>query len=670
MIQNIQIIKDWFFKEETASITEKEEIGITVIIDNVKVSVKLNDQDKLNEIRKILENVNVIKMTDDINFTTDGEVIIDIESEEKYKLEEILVETNRIHLKKRANWRELEEKFKLGYGRNYEENRDKAADKKAFIIKDCEFNVFTLDDYHYGTKTISSADELVRNKSLFLEAQVDIQSVKLGLSVQSENISQKHSETSSTVQFKNIGKAEISIREQTIEPTKEFINAVQKAIDLKDPIIINKIIEEFGQFIPTIVRFGGRFYYEDITHMTKNSENKNKAGSATFGIYGQDLDIKYESGLNSGSENTMQRQYSFIFGGDKIKIYEGKEEEWLSSLQEFKYWEPIEFRKPVSIFELLDKNLKEELKKIIGKRIIYSNIQDYKFKINSLRNHVADLEMLPKDIEKIFHNPDIDPQIFAAILNMEENNDIFTYTLYTPKPYCVPKIIINCIQPNCEEQKECYIKIGWIVVGYNPGFNSAHSNFDIRFQSTKKEVSVPSNRGDVFKVSENNLLIACGAPVVFDLDLVCKHFEHLVIGHHFSQCKNTKKTFTCLYGYDLHEKKYSTLPNFEFNLLSFIDYPRSELFDQFKVDRKQYQKKSLFPNFKKIKSKKQEKQEIVNKFPEFVSLYADNNRECLQCYPEFIAKKLDHFILEQPKCKNTINKRLDGYCFASVFNLE
>ncbi|CAG8630097.1 33134_t:CDS:1, partial [Racocetra persica] len=660
MIQNI---KDWLFpKEDTEQFTEKEEIGITVIIDNVKASVKLNDQEKLSEIRKILENINTIKMTDDINFTTDGEAIIDTTLEEKYKLEEILIETNKIYLKKEANWRDLENKFKLGYGRNYEEHKDIVADKKAFIIKNCEFNKFPLDNYYYGKKVISSAEDLVRNKGLFLEVQIEIQFAKLGLSVQSEKILQKHSETSTTIRFKNIGKAEISIREQTIEPTEEFKNAVQKAIDSKDPAKINQIIQEFGQFIPTIIRFGGRFYYEDLSRTIENSENDNKAGSANFGIYGQGPDFQYKSGLTSGSKNAMQRQDSFIFGGDKIKMYEGKEEEWISSLQDFGYWEPIEFRKPVSIFELLNKNLKEKLKKIIGKRIIYSNVHDYKYKIKGFRNCVEDLKM-PKDIEKIF-NSDIEPQVFATILNMDENNDIFNYALYAPRPYCIPKIIINCIQPNCEEQKECHIKIGWIVVGYNPVFNSAFSSFDIRLQSTKKEVSMPSNscnEKQVFKMSDDNLLIAYGAPVVDDWNPVC---EHLVIGHHFSQCKNTKKTFTCLYGYDLHEKKYSTLPNFEFSLLSFIDYPNSQIFY-----RKKFEKKNIF-SIKKTRSKKQVKQEIDDKLPEFISLYADNERECRQCYPGFIVKRFERFILELPKHENTINQEFYNHCFASVFNPE
>ncbi|CAG8514553.1 7589_t:CDS:1, partial [Scutellospora calospora] len=583
-------------------------------------------------------------------------------------LEEILDKT-KIHLKKRPNWRELEKKFKLGYGRNYDESKDKVADKKAFIINDCEFDIFTSDEYYYDKITISSTDELIRNKSLLLKAQTEMQYAKLGFSIGSEKISQDHSGTSSIVQFKNFGKAEISIREQDIKPTTEFQNAVQEAIDSRDPKKINKIIVEFGQFIPTIVRFGGRLHYKDITRTTKNSANDNKEGSANLSVYGQGLESQYKSNVASGSENIMQREDSTIFGGDKTKIYESKEEEWVTSLQDFSYWEPIEFRKPVSIFEFLNKNLKKEIKEIIGKRIIYSNVQDYSFKINNLRNHIAELKM-PRDMEKVFSDSDIDSQVFATILNLDENNDIFTYTLYTPEPFYIPKIIINCIQSNYERQKKCHIKIGWIIVGYNTSFNSVLSSFDIHLQSTKKKIHTLSNNSNekhIFKISEDNLLVACGAPVVFDWSPGC---ERLVIGHHFSLCKTEKKTFTCLYGYDLDEKNYSILPNFEFNILFFVEHPISEIFDQFKIDRKSSEKKNLLSNFKKNKNKKQETDNDGNKLPEFVSLYADNKNECQQCFPEFIAKKFERFILEQPKCKNALNRRLHDHCFASVFNPE
>ncbi|CAG8679688.1 2834_t:CDS:1, partial [Scutellospora calospora] len=85
------------------------------------------------------------------------------------------IDKNKIYLKKNSHpsWHELEKKFKLGYGRKYDEDKDKAADMKAYNIENCEFKVFERDNIYDAIKTISSNDELVRNKRLFLKAHAE-----------------------------------------------------------------------------------------------------------------------------------------------------------------------------------------------------------------------------------------------------------------------------------------------------------------------------------------------------------------------------------------------------------------------------------------------------------------------------------------------------------------
>ncbi|CAG8784668.1 5902_t:CDS:2, partial [Gigaspora margarita] len=644
-------------KPRSPSIEYTESL-IVIVIDNAEILVvKLDDKNKLNEVRERFKNYKEITMTNDVNFTKNG-VIISINDEKNFKLKEILVE-NKVCLKTNPNWRELVKRFKLEYGRNYEEHKDKAANKQAFIIKDCKFDLFIADEYYHDNITISSNDELTRNKGLFLKAQMEILSAaSLGFSIESEKNSQDHSEAALKFYVEHFGKAEISIKEQSIELTSEFQNEVQKAIELQNSQEINKVITEFGQFMPTIVRFGGRLYYKDTTNMSKHSINNNKTGSANLSICGKGIEVQNNFGTSSKGKSIMQQKISAIFGGDKKKMYEGKEAEWKASLQDFRSWEPIEFRKPVSIFEFLEEDLKKKIREIIGKRIIYSNVQDYEFKINNLRNIVS-LEM-PGDVQKIFSNPDIDSQVFATIFNTDENNDVFAYILYTPEPYDVPKVIINCIQSNKKQQRVCQIKIGWIIVGYNLDISSALLSSDARLQTASKKIGASSNypsEEHVFKMSEDNLRVACGAPVVSDLK---PGHKHLVID----------------------KKEYSKLPNFEFNVLSFINHPDSNILDQVEVDRNVDRKlfKKNFPfqkNNSKISKKNfpfqknnSKKKDNDNTLPEFISLCADDKKECQQCNPEFIAKKLERFILEQPKCKNASNKELPDHCFALVFNPE
>ncbi|CAG8665116.1 44223_t:CDS:2, partial [Gigaspora margarita] len=614
-------------KEDAEPLTE-----ITVVINEEEVLVlKLNVKNKLNKIREKFESYEEIEMANNVNFTKNG-VMINITNDEKtFELKEILV-GNKVYLKrkKKPSWRDLVRKFKLEYGRNYEENKDKVANKKAFIIKDCEFDVFTSDEYCYDDVTISSTDELIQNKSLFLKAQIELEilsATKLGLSIESAKNSQDHSETALKFYARNFGKAKISFQKQNVVLTQDFKNEVQKAIDSRDPKKIYKIIAEFGQFIPTTIQFGGRLYYEDTTNTTKNSANKNIEGSANLSIYGQGLEFQHKSGISNKSGSTMQHKGSFIFGGDKIKIYESKEAEWVTSLQDFRYWEPIEFCEPVSILEFLEEDLIKKIKEIIGKRIIYSKVQDYSYKINNLNYHIANLEM-PGDVQTIFSDSEIDSQVFATILNMDENDDIFTYTLYTPERSKVPKVIINCISNN-KKLRECHIKIRWMVVGYDPNINSALLSSVFCLQSAKKEMPAPSNNEHIFKMTEDNPLVACGIPVVSELKT---GHEHLVIGYHFSFCKTAEKLMHVF--------------------MDMIYAKRKE------VDRKKKSQK-LF--------KKNKMHETDNKLPEFVSLYVNKVGECQQCIPEFIAKKLERFILEQPECKKAIKEKLR---FVTVFNPE
>ncbi|CAG8514399.1 7692_t:CDS:2, partial [Scutellospora calospora] len=66
-------------------------------------------------------------------------------------------------------------------------------------------------------------------------------------------------------------------------------------------------------FVSTTVLFGERLYYNDTVHTIKNSENNKKTFSATINVHDQEV-------------------------------------EWISSLQDFMLWEPIEFRKPLAKF--------------------------------------------------------------------------------------------------------------------------------------------------------------------------------------------------------------------------------------------------------------------------------------------------------------------------------
>ncbi|CAG8825889.1 7915_t:CDS:2, partial [Gigaspora margarita] len=420
---------------------------INVAINNGRVLVKLAKDFSLDKVREKLEINDIISN---------------------------LINGDTIYLKEdsQPNWKKLVRKFKLDTGRNYDDDKNKVAEKKAFTIKDCELNI--LDDFNSYPMTTSSVNDLFKNRGLFLNPQLD-----LDFLIDPQNSRSYDSEQVSSFNIQNFVKAILSITKKDIIITEEFEVAVKEALNSQDINILKHAIEKFGQFVPTEIMFGGRLHYELTTY--------------------------------TGS--TIQLEDTFIFGGDKIKMLKmssDKEEDWRSSLQDFRLWNIIEFRNPVNIIEFLSNDLKNEIRELIGKTIIYSNIQYYEFKIHD------------------YNDENTDPQVFATVSNIEDddNDNIFTCMLCTPSDLSIPKLIINCTRYKSNQQKNC-----WIIVGYD--FNSIFNPEHFYLQSTTRDCNHNDDASyeEVLNIRTEYSTILFGIPVVFEWN---PSFKHSIIGHHFS----------------------------------------------------------------------------------------------------------------------------------------
>ncbi|KAF0556222.1 hypothetical protein F8M41_015983 [Gigaspora margarita] len=514
----------------------------------------------------------MVKITNSICFTTKDEALIDFNDEGKYNLSDILDENgNKIYLAKdpRTNWKELEGKFNLGNGRRYDDDKKKVAGGKVYSIEKCRFHILEHDEFNFHTMTASSINDLSKNKNLFLDPQSDIPNF-----ANPQNSRPVNSEMTSRYKFQNIVKAILEINKVTL--TKEFIGHVKKAIELQDLDKLKYIIENYGQFIPTKIMFGGRLHYKFTTY----------------------------------TESTIQLQDSLIFGGDKIKMFPGKEDDWISSLQKSNLWDIIEFHKPMSIFDFLPLDLKNKIRELNGKTILYSYIQDHDFEMHGCNIH--ELKM-PQNISSIFSNKNIDPQVFATVSKMEDDDNIFTCMLYTPLSSSTPKFIINCTKYKSNQEKPYRVKIRWMIVGYDLSFNS------------------------IFNPGHFHLQSICS----LKLDI---NFEYSVIGHHFN--KHNDKVCISLYGYDLKEKKYFThsLSDFKFNLL-YTKYPNSKIFSYFKAGEDLFVEKTSKPQY-----------------PEFISLHKEGNN---QSDRGFISKKNKQFFIKQLDANIS-----QSHFFVAVFNPE
>ena len=113
------------------------------------------------------------------------------------------------------------------------------------------------------------------------------------------------------------------------------------------------ITKEFGQFIPKEVILGGRAYFEEPNALIKtliiNAVNKN-------------FETKCE-GFK-------------LVGGVKLGSKNSNELIWTRPLEDFRNWDCIKFKDPVSIFQPLSKDLRKQILTSIGKKLLYTNTED------------------------------------------------------------------------------------------------------------------------------------------------------------------------------------------------------------------------------------------------------------------------------------------------------
>ncbi|RIB13178.1 hypothetical protein C2G38_2198583 [Gigaspora rosea] len=138
------------------------------------------------------------------------------------------------------------------------DDKDKVSGKEILIIENCKFSILEFDNPNFHTVT-SSINNLSKNKNLFLKPQSNL-----------------------------------------ITFTEEFIDAIKKSINSQDLNILKQVIENFGQFVPTVIIFGTVEGY------------------------------------------TIKEQVDVFFARNK-------------------YWDIIEFHKAVPIFELLPNSLKDKI---------------------------------------------------------------------------------------------------------------------------------------------------------------------------------------------------------------------------------------------------------------------------------------------------------------------
>ncbi|CAB5376202.1 unnamed protein product [Rhizophagus irregularis] len=580
------------------------------------ISVKLNLNDNLSNIRKELETFNIIDNTLSFSFQDNN---INYEDEEKIFLNKVVkIINNRyyLYLMNSLNWHTLNKLRQLDYGCTMTFDGIKIAEKRAFIINDCELIKIGAEGYKKGQLGFETQNDWMEKMNLFYNVDSNITNfVKLGLS--SGNLQNKNfnDEIKSTYKYTELRKVLLKLNTGNLQLTEKFKNDIENAIKSKDPEEFRKISEKYGQFIATKIILGGRVYFKDVL------ENSTSKGSDSGCI------LKHNSS-----------DYSFmrLLGGKHPVDRVFNEKIWVESLKYFQNWDRIELQDPVSIFQLLPDDLRKQTFESIGKTILYSEAIDYEYTSNeSGEPGIVELSSIgiPKNISDILLNEEAECNIFATVVDTKEpKNDFFTCQILLQNEK--PSLIIHCIQRNIKIRKY-KLKIGVMIVGYDTNFDFTRSDFNFQLKVLKHKVNASSNQIyniDLLGFGYGSGLSYIGIPVLSKSD---SSNNSLIIGHFFNVQDNNIRV--CIFSYCLKTKCYVNLPEFTFYVL-FINR-LSVYYNLLPLE---------FSIFKKEPFIDLRKKPVSYHIPGYISLYLSSNDYDYK--PFFLKREINQIKIKYVDC--------------------
>jgi hypothetical protein len=584
-------------------------VFIKIVGDSTSKMRNLNLNSNLSDTRKELENNNIIN--DTFLFSIKRKHLFDDikrDNENKMLLNEIIEkpgnsENKFLYLMKnsRPYWKFFIEKHLLEYGCTMSFDKIKTSDKRVFMVQDCEFNLFSAEKYKKGQLEYKSKEDWMKKINLFFDTNINIQDyIELGTSLDDKNFDEKFNHIN--YQYIELAKASLKLCKVNLKLTQGFENDVNDAIKSKDPKEFRKITEKYGRFIPTEVILGGRVYSINAKTSSKSPADNSKESS-----------VGYNSNIS----------------GDKAF----DENAWIKSLKDYQNWECIEFKNPISIFQLLPDDLYKETYKSIGKRILHACVENYDYYIYKpgmcgtyiIRN-------MPQNILNIISNKDADCDIFATVIEVEEDSkDVIFNCQILYSANMRPSIIIHGIQKQFQVHKY-KLKVGIMIIGYDINFNHIASDisvqlkkvvYDLQNQCMFDSISLEHNLDSMMK-SYNPFL---GIPILSSYN------PSLIIGHNF--CKDKDDNFKInVYSYCVKKNCFVYLPKFTFHIF-FITSNKSDSITYTSLPFKFDKCEKPFINFTNLNLK-------------FVSLYLLNSDDYI---PTFLNQNSKQVNLEYINCK-------------------
>ncbi|CAB4483674.1 unnamed protein product [Rhizophagus irregularis] len=575
-------------------------------LDSEFICLKLGEN--LSNIRQELEKTHLL-INDTLLFAK-GTSEIQRKSEKDFFIDEIIEEIGDdkfINLKKNPSHdydlKILKDELKLEYGRKIiSDGNIKIAKKKAFILNVKDFEVCKEKGIGTERREFNSSEYNESITELTLNGDINAQGfAKFGLSYGKSKNGTSEVEKITICHYTYVDKISLKFKSDEkkiwFEPTEEFKDEIENAIKIDmHRERLNKfkdITEKFGQFISNEVLIGGRAYFLKKENLGKFSKKKNKNFSTIIEAMSSNAGITYTSGKLTENANCSKVECFKLIGGRSYKLKNFNESIWIKSLVDFKNWDCIEYKNPVSIFQLLPNELRKRIFKSIGKRILYNDPGEvYTYKPNKGNGNAFNLKNIPTYIADIIKEGDAECNIFATVIDTGDSKKVFfnCQILWTPNRN--PRLIIHC---NKNSNKEYNLKIGLMVVGYDINFDFINSDSNIHFEV--KENKIKASKSMYYKkililddsfteeYKEYEEHICLGIPVLRELK---PSLDSLVIGHHFFNYQKNNRIGTYTFSYCLEKNQYVELPEFTFHTLIISNYHNFDKCNEYPSNQVKY----------------------------------------------------------------------------------
>ncbi|CAG8546822.1 18492_t:CDS:2 [Racocetra persica] len=427
--------------------------------------------DRLSEVRKHLRNYNDVYMGENMVFLKKNRIKISDLDEENFKVSDICAD-GHIHILKdptKPSLFKFVNENNLLHGCYFEDDNVKRARKAAFMFKNDITAKIDMNNGGLSEESVTYTEEIERvfAKNYIKNVNADISlpwavtSIKVGMNAESS--SENYKAIAKSYKFGGLkwAKCSIQIFREEVEPTGEFIKAIERALTSEDKLdSIKQLSQEFGFFLPLYIEFGGRIQYEIETHTEIHTDSKKKKFAAT-------------------PENVICKSYAVIGGDETIRPdVENRVslEKWTKSLGHFNKWKPISYSDIISVYELLDDNLQAQLLELLGKVVLYSDFCEIEFNDKNIMNPrlLSINDKIAESKKNILANM-ANNQIFATVYNFQKVKEVFSvHVVYSPDE--IPYLVVNCIKTAEEKEKlsrkrfKYIIKVAWMIVGFRTNF--------------------------------------------------------------------------------------------------------------------------------------------------------------------------------------------------------